>query len=316
MRIGAAFLTYQQGDAADGWFERAVAARAEDAGLHSVWFSEHHFSEDGYLPSAVPAMADVLAHTRRIGVGVGVALLPFHDIARLDAGLRVLERFDRPVLYAAGIGYRDEEFDGFGLRRRDRGGLFEARLDELATRLRARGSTTELWVGAIATAAVERAARFGLPVLLAPGTGDAEFLRRRDRYHQVAGVPGRFGMVRDVIIGDDQADAEDAFQRLAVPMYRDYLHRMVVSTKEGMVWGDALGRADTDAYYARMRANTLLGDAATVGREVERLAGLGVDLFVLRCWYPAATTAEGLAAVDRLAEAVAPLLPAATGGSR
>lgn len=307
MRLGVGFLTYQRGY---GAFARAAAARAAAAGFHSVWFSEHHFGDDGYLPSAVPAMADVLAGTRSIGVGAGVALLPFHDVPRLDAGLRVLERTGRPVLYAAGIGYRDEEFDGFGLRRRDRGRIFEAKLADLAGRLAARSSTVELWVGAIARVAVERAARFGLPVLFPPGTTGAELGRRLHRYREVAGRPARFGLVRDVVIGGDRE-----YRRVAEPMYRDYLHRMVVNTPSGPVRGAELGPAETAAYFDRMRANTLLGPAEVVAAEMRRLAATGADLAVLRCWYPTASDAGDLAAVDALAAAVLPAAGARDGGA-
>ncbi|MQA24129.1 MAG: LLM class flavin-dependent oxidoreductase [Micromonosporaceae bacterium] len=309
MRVGAGFLTYQQGVAADGDFERIMARRAGEAGFHAVWFSEHHFAPDGYLPSAVPAMADVLARTNRIGVGVGVALLPFHDIPRLDAGLRGLERFGRPVVYAAAVGYRDEEFDGFGVRRRDRGRLFEARLGELVTRLRARNSAVELWVGAVAGAAVDRAARFGLPVLFPPGSSPEELRRRIQRYRSVAGRPGAFGVVRDVVLGGERpSDVEETVERLVVPMYRDYLHRMVVSTPHGPRWGEALGSADTAAYYARMRATMLAGEGPVVETELDRLDALGIDLVVLRCWYPGSSRDEGLRALDRLTSAVAPRL--------
>ena len=38
----------------------------EVAGLDSMWVSEHHFAEDGYMPAVLPIVAAMLARTSRI----------------------------------------------------------------------------------------------------------------------------------------------------------------------------------------------------------------------------------------------------------
>ena len=38
----------------------------ENNGFDDVWLSEHHFIEDGYLPSLLPAAAAIAARTKRI----------------------------------------------------------------------------------------------------------------------------------------------------------------------------------------------------------------------------------------------------------
>ncbi len=40
-------------------------AWADQAGFDLVWFTEHHFVEDGYLPSWIPVAAAAAARTRR-----------------------------------------------------------------------------------------------------------------------------------------------------------------------------------------------------------------------------------------------------------
>jgi len=52
--------------------ERCV--EAERLGLDSVWCSEHHFFEDGYLPQPLTFLAGVAATTSRIRLGTAVYL--------------------------------------------------------------------------------------------------------------------------------------------------------------------------------------------------------------------------------------------------
>ncbi len=51
----------------------------EKNGFDDVWLSEHHFIEDGYLPSLLPAAAAIAARTKRICIASGVLLMPFHN---------------------------------------------------------------------------------------------------------------------------------------------------------------------------------------------------------------------------------------------
>jgi alkanesulfonate monooxygenase SsuD/methylene tetrahydromethanopterin reductase-like flavin-dependent oxidoreductase (luciferase family) len=45
-----------------------------------VWLSEHHFIEDGCLPSILPVTAAIAARTNRIPIVSGVLLVPFHSV--------------------------------------------------------------------------------------------------------------------------------------------------------------------------------------------------------------------------------------------
>src|SRR6266849_7840951 len=65
-------------------------AWSESHGFDDVWLSEHHFIEDGYLPSILPVAAAIAARTKRIRIASGVLLMPFHNPVRLaeDIGSR------------------------------------------------------------------------------------------------------------------------------------------------------------------------------------------------------------------------------------
>jgi alkanesulfonate monooxygenase SsuD/methylene tetrahydromethanopterin reductase-like flavin-dependent oxidoreductase (luciferase family) len=78
--------------------------------------SEHHFIEDGYLPSILPIAAAIGARTSRIRIASGVLLMPFHNPIRLAEDVAIVDvisggRFELGV----GIGFKREEFSGFGV---------------------------------------------------------------------------------------------------------------------------------------------------------------------------------------------------------
>ena len=47
---------------------------AEAKGADAVWFSEHHFFEDGYLPQPLTMAAAVAARTTRVRIGTAITV--------------------------------------------------------------------------------------------------------------------------------------------------------------------------------------------------------------------------------------------------
>lgn len=99
---------------------------AEDLGYETVWLSEHHGTEDGFLPSPLVAAAAVAARTTRIRVGTNVLLLPLHHPLRVAEDAAVVDTFaDGRFVLGVGQGYAQHEFDLFGVDRRHRPSRFE-----------------------------------------------------------------------------------------------------------------------------------------------------------------------------------------------
>lgn len=93
-----------------------LVALAESEGFDSAWVSEHHFSQDGYLPSLLCLLAAFATVTERIELGTGVVLAPFHDPIRMAEDFAVVDQLSGGRTIAGfAIGWRDEEFREFGI---------------------------------------------------------------------------------------------------------------------------------------------------------------------------------------------------------
>ena len=102
------------------------AVEAEQLGFDSVWVSEHHFVDDGYMPSVLPMCAAIAARTNRITVGTAVVLAPFYEPLRLaeDAATVDLVSEGRFIL-GLGQGWRPEEFDAFNVSPQSRARILQ-----------------------------------------------------------------------------------------------------------------------------------------------------------------------------------------------
>jgi len=111
---------------------------AENNGFDDVWIQEHHFQDDGFCTSVMPITAAIAARTKKIRIGTGVMLMPFHNPIRVaEDGATVDIISEGRFQLGVGTGYVVEEFEKYGIPKKERG----ARADEALQIIR------RLWEG-------------------------------------------------------------------------------------------------------------------------------------------------------------------------
>jgi alkanesulfonate monooxygenase SsuD/methylene tetrahydromethanopterin reductase-like flavin-dependent oxidoreductase (luciferase family) len=87
----------------------------EELGFDSVWFGEHHYSGYSFGSPPVIAMA-AAARTKRVRLGTGISLIPFHHPIRLAEEYAMLDVLSGGRLeYGIGRGFLKIAYDLFGI---------------------------------------------------------------------------------------------------------------------------------------------------------------------------------------------------------
>jgi alkanesulfonate monooxygenase SsuD/methylene tetrahydromethanopterin reductase-like flavin-dependent oxidoreductase (luciferase family) len=143
---------------------------ADTRGGVAVVLSEHHASDDGYLPAPLTLASAIAARTEHLVINVAAVVATLHHPIELAEQMVVLDHISRGrVMYVLGLGYRSAEFELYDVALADR----VQRLELVVERLRlafdgavtphpfTTGGPALAGGGGTATAA-RRAARLGL----------------------------------------------------------------------------------------------------------------------------------------------------------
>ncbi|EME15962.1 LLM class flavin-dependent oxidoreductase [Rhodococcus triatomae] len=160
------------------------AAYVDVQGHTAITLSEHHGSDDGYLPSPLIVASAFAARTTRIPISVAALVVNLYDPIRLAEDVAVLDHLSGGrVTYTIGLGYRPEEYALFGrpwaTRARDLEAAVERMFEAWATGLVTPAPLTSphpvMFYGGGVPAAARRAARLGLH--FQPEVADRELKR-------------------------------------------------------------------------------------------------------------------------------------------
>lgn len=188
------------------------AVFAEQLGFESIWLSEHHFSDDGYLPAISTMLGALAMRTSTVQLGTAVVLAPLHHPLRLAEDMAVVGQLSGGRLEVGlAPGYKPDEFRVLGVDRRQRGKRTDETIELL--RLAWRGepfsyngecfhfedvvvqppahqaSGIPLWVGGSSLAAAKRAVRHGVSFMPDSGATEEIYEYYRSQFSESATPP-------------------------------------------------------------------------------------------------------------------------------
>ena len=183
MRFGFALRT--MGVAANAAVLRESAARAEQAGLDTLWVPDHiaippddaEGSGGRYL-DPLTALAWLAASTERIRLGTAVLVVPYRPALPTAKAIATIQELSGERLeLGVGVGWMDPEFRALGIPRSARGRITDETLAFFRQAFLAPDDVTHahdqpflfrpnptkprIWIGGAAPHALDRAVRFG-----------------------------------------------------------------------------------------------------------------------------------------------------------
>jgi len=114
-----------------------MAAWGDENGCASIGISEHHASDDGYLPAPYTLAAAVAAVTSKTPILIAAGLLPLYEPVRLAEEMIALDHISRGrAIHILALGYRPVEYELHGVDYERRGQIADEKLEALLAALR------------------------------------------------------------------------------------------------------------------------------------------------------------------------------------
>jgi alkanesulfonate monooxygenase SsuD/methylene tetrahydromethanopterin reductase-like flavin-dependent oxidoreductase (luciferase family) len=272
--------------------------KIEAAGLDSMWVSEHHFADDGYMPSVLNIVAALLPRTRRITVAADRLAASLHDPVRLAEDAIALDLLSggRFVL-GLSLCYRPEEFRGFGVD----ASTDERTLESMALTLRQAFAGRQIQVGARTATITPLPTTADGPPLMIAADGDRGAERAARLADMMMVDPTEPWQVVDAAVEQfDAARAEHAGE-LVLFTYGGLSKRGRDAAWRAVEDGFRYMRHNYDRWMGReptreippRNYRLLLGTPAEVAEQAREYRGRYGDRvhLVLRCNYPGMTAA-------------------------
>lgn len=305
---------------------------ADQMGFDSAWLTEHHFLADGYCPSLLVTAAAIAARTKNIRIGTGVLLMPLHDPVRVaeDAAVVDLISGGRFIL-GLGLGYRQEEFDGFGRSLKERKGRMEESIEILRKSWADQSFSIDgkyynientnvtpkpvqqpipIWIGAFTEPAIRRAARIGAPLFI-PAIGIIPIVKYLFDMHsslleEYGKNPDDFEkpLVREIYISDKKSDH----------IWENIKEHGTYTAKGYASWGSMVDREgnlltdpDHPILYDLAREQSIIGTPEecieTINQYQEELP---IDNLICRFKFPGISHEEAMRSMKLFVEKVLP----------
>jgi alkanesulfonate monooxygenase SsuD/methylene tetrahydromethanopterin reductase-like flavin-dependent oxidoreductase (luciferase family) len=303
-----------------------IVGAAEENGFTYIAIGQHFLYGDLRWLQPVPLLARLAAHVGpEVKLVTQIMIAPLYHPVLLAEEIATLDVVtEGRLVFGAGLGYRAEEFDYFGVPYKERA----ARMDEcieLVTKLwteeevdfHGRFWTLEgvkphlhpvqqphppIWIGAHSLPGTRRAGRLGDAYACPPETPKHEVAERYAIVREGFAARGKeFGsqpLRRNVLIADSRGEAIVEYARVAQGRYITYAQRGL----------DVMADAGLEDDFAKAVAgHAVLGTPDEVTEQLlDLVTTLPVDPLLVRPQWPTMDADETIAAIRRLGREVVP----------
>lgn len=302
---------------------------ARDAGFSSVWATQHYLADPFQYLHPLAVLSRIVPESGDMRIGTAITLMALGNPVDMAEELATLDIISGGRLtVGAGLGYRDVEFDAFGVPRQDRLRRFLDNLD-LVQRLWTEDEVTfsndavrlegvrpvlrplqsphpPLWLAGHTDGALRRTARMGFPWIAAAAHVDRDYLHQQVATYRAAcaaeGPPGRseprIQVLQEIYVGEsDESAVEDVRAAMSVKYdaYRAWGQDKVLPASQSF-----------DAEFDKLRQGRfILGDAATCRAQLADLIHhVSPENILLRPQWPGMPQEQVMASLKRLTDEV------------
>ena len=310
-----------------------LVGAVRDAGFDLICAGQHYLSDPFQMSATFPLLARMAAEAGNMEVAATVVLLPLHNPVELAESVATMDAIcGGRFIFGIGLGYRDEEYTAFGVRRDDRVARMRESLEVMkllwteeevefhgkfyqVPRIRPATRPVQkphppIWVAANNDVAIRRAARWGYPWIINPHATVSTIAQQFQTYFETVTQTGKsppsvLPMMRELYVAGDRETAYLESQPYLEAKYAAYAS-----------WGQDKALPGNESfsvpYQDLARDRFLLGSPDDVAQEMLRYRDeLGVNYLIFRMQWPGMPQEQALRQIELMGKEVIPRVKAA-----
>lgn len=273
------------------------AKLAESIGFEALWVHEHHSQAMTY-PSPLLTLAALVPHTEHIALGTNMLLLPlYHPLRVAEEAAMVDVMSGGRLILGVSAGYAVDEYRAFGASLSERGqrmreGLTlirsvwtqdpvsfdgtDCRLDNFSLFPKPlQQPAPPIYVGALANAAIRRAARLGEGYVLSAGSKLEQVRERAEYYRQTVRELGQDLSTRTLAINRVMHVAKNRAAKIRAQQFfaEHFLHLYDSWGHDDIQQLNATSRG----YEETSRQHFIIGEASECIELIHQYAEMGIE---------------------------------------
>ena len=306
--------------------EQVRAAR--DAGFSLIATGQHYLAAPYQMSTSFTLLSRLAADAGDMQVAATVILVPLHNPVELAESISTLDAITNgKFVFGVGLGYRDEEYSAFGVKREERVGRMNEAMDLIKrlwsedevefngkyytvpkTKISTRpvqNPHPPIWVAANNDVAIRRAARWGYPWLINPHATVPMVADQWTKYKAALDefgnpVPDDLPMMREMYVAEDRETAYLESRPFLEAKYKAYAD-----------WGQDKALPGEESfsvpYQDLAKDRFLLGSPDDIVEEFRRYHDeLGVNHMICRMQWPGMPQEKVLKQIELLGREVIP----------